>query len=222
MNEETSSPTLAMLADVAMNSSGSSLSSLSCVETGTTSTGKDSGQIEVVAVVPAKSEDPVANSNLNDVEVVADETEPTKKPKKGATDSSVPCSKLKSINGILIKDLTVDQVRSFCSRCGITGSRRNTKVDICREIVIAKGTYDVLKATGKLGTSVKDEMKKPKSTSLAGAAANMGPINRKRLCNVMFGDTVRPSMETRGKSLTKEDLTNGMKLDETLFRFIAT
>eukprot|EP00978_Attheya_sp_CCMP212_P026035 scaffold84880_cov32-Attheya_sp.AAC.1 len=212
MNEETSSPTLAMLDNVDMNSSGSSLSSLSCVETGTTSTaGKDGGQIEVVAVIPAKSEDPVANSNLNDVEVVADETEPTKKPKKGATDSSVPCSKLKSINGLLIKDLTVDQVRSFCSRCGITDSRRKTKVDICCEIVIAKGTYDMLKATGKFGTSVKDKMKKPKSTSLAGAATNMGPINRKRLCtNVVVDSTVRPSMETRGKSLTKEDLTNGM------------
>lgn len=47
-------------------------------------------------------------------------------------------------------------------------------------------------------------------------------MNRKRFINVLFGDVVRPKLATRGRTLTKEELTLGLKRDQRLHELIAS
>lgn len=65
---------------------------------------------------------------------------------------------------------------------------------------------------------MKGENKSKKATTIIA-----GPviINRKRLCNVLFLDKVHLQLVTRAKSLTKEELTFGIKAREELFRLVA-
>ena len=46
-------------------------------------------------------------------------------------------------------------------------------------------------------------------------------INRRRYFNVIFSDVVRPIIATKGMSLTKDQLTEGLKQDQTLHTLIA-
>ena len=46
-------------------------------------------------------------------------------------------------------------------------------------------------------------------------------INRKRYLNVIFSDTVRPNITLLGASLDKDDLTAGLKQDQTMHTIIA-
>ena len=45
-------------------------------------------------------------------------------------------------------------------------------------------------------------------------------INRKRLFNVIFGETVQPDLALRGQPLNKDKLTTGLKSDQELHQLI--
>jgi hypothetical protein len=207
------SQSLSILASVSSRESASDLEELPSAES-STATESLSTEVEVGSViVPAKT-DSLSEATLADVEVTSEETNPTRKPKTGALDTSVECTRLKTIKGAAPAVLSVSQLRSFCSRAAITGTRKSTKIELCRKICIAKAILDLDVAKGE----VKGEKKPKKSTNIIA-----GPvvIKRKRLCNVLFSDKVRPKLATRAKSLTKEELTSKTKAGEELFKLVA-
>jgi hypothetical protein len=157
-------------------------------------------EIEVGSVIVPPKTDFLAHVTLADVEVTSEETNPTRKPKAGVLDTSVECSRLKTIKGVAAVTFLVSELRSFCSRELSTGSRKASKAELCWKIAVAKATLELEKARG----DVKGENKSKKATTIIA-----GPviINRKRLCNVLFLDKVHLQLVTRAKSLTKEELT---------------
>ena len=46
-------------------------------------------------------------------------------------------------------------------------------------------------------------------------------LNRRRYLNVLFSDTIRPHVALKGKSLSKDDLTAGLKTDQELHMLIS-
>jgi hypothetical protein len=115
------------------------------------------------AIVPSKV-DPLADATLADVEVTPEETNPTTKVRIGALDSSVPCSRLKTIKGLAAVTYSVPQLRSFCSRVPIKGVRKAAKVDLCRLIADCKDPIGTKKLESD--PKVKEKNKKNKKNKL--------------------------------------------------------
>ena len=141
----------------------------------------------------------IADASLKHVEFSDEAKTPTK---KTHNDDPRYLTKLVSIDGLSPLELNLDALRGFASRCSVPGTRKMCKRDVCEEIAKAA--------------------KNPPSVVAVKAETRKNAVNRKRYCNVIFSDTVRPLLMTRGESLSKADLTDGFKTDEILHRRICT
>ena len=110
-------------------------------------------------------------------------------------------SQLVSISGIIVSDLSVHELRMFCSNNSL-GGRKFNKKSICDTIATAK--HFPPKVKEEAVSTVKKRIH----------------VNRKRYCNVIFSDGIRPLLANRGEPLTKDQLTEGLKTDEILHRSI--
>ena len=110
-----------------------------------------------------------------------------------------------SINNICPKNILLDQIQGFGSRMGLKGLRRKTK----------KACLDLI-ADEKENPTPEPEKKKKKIEE----AVSKNHVNRKRYCNVLFSDEIRPKLALRGESLTKEQMTEGLKTDELFHKEI--
>ena len=117
-------------------------------------------------------------------------------------DNEPEYSALKEIKGIPVVDIKVGALRAFCVRIGLKGQGRATKQEIVHKLLEFKATP-------------------PPSSSEKAAGTKKAPVNRYRFVNVLFGDTIKPMLNERGKSLTKDDLTAGKLGDQDLFTAIS-
>jgi hypothetical protein len=141
------SPSLSLLAAVTSRAAGIDQEELPSAKA-LTLTETRSTEVKVATVVLPVKADLLADATLFDVEMTAHETNPTRKPKVGSPDTSVECSRLKRFRGLAAVDLSVADLRSFCSRQEITGGRKATKATLCRKVCIAKAALDLRLANG--------------------------------------------------------------------------
>ena len=118
------------------------------------------------------------------------------KKKKGPIDQSY-LSRLVSVRQVTTSDITTDCLRRFCARERILGMGSKTKKPIVDAIIDRK---------------INPPKELPKMRQNA--------TNRKRFCNVIFCDFIRPKLALRGGPLSKDDLTDGVLTDEFLHREI--
>ena len=107
-----------------------------------------------------------------------------------------------TINGVSPKDISLDEVWQFASQMGVKGQKHKTK----------KANFDTI-ATTKDNPPATTEKKSKAEPSL-------NHVNRKRYFNVLFCDEIQPKLALRGQSLTKEQMTEGLKTDELLHKEI--
>ncbi|KAL7540556.1 hypothetical protein ACHAXR_010198 [Thalassiosira sp. AJA248-18] len=83
------------------------------------------------------------NKGFGECEVTPEPTNPVKKDTttKGGRVNLSPTTPLKGIAGQSVQVLKIDDLRMFCSRNGIKGSRKAKKADICWAICTAKEQY---------------------------------------------------------------------------------
>ena len=107
--------------------------------------------------------------------------------------------RIRSIMGIPISRINLDKLRSIASRIGMKGHRKGKKEVICDLIVnwVSEKSNEIV-----VETFAEETIK--------------CVINRRRYLNVIFSDTVRQLMATRGASLDKDELTCGLKTDQLL------
>lgn len=123
-------------------------------------------------------------------------------------------TRLKSINGVPIMDCSTDFLRRFLAKYRSVGSNKELKrkKPLCDSIVQCFTDYEKkllkLDENGELLTALDIDADKRHA------------INRMRYLNVMYSEGIRPRLEEKGKALTKDDLTSGMKQDEGLHRSI--
>ena len=91
--------------------------------------------------------------------------------------------KLVSIMGVFACDLSVNEMRNFCSNNGLVGRKFNNKKSICDTIAIAK----------QFPLKVKEEATFKKRVY----------VNNKKYCNVIFIDGICPLLANRGEPLTQ-------------------
>ena len=86
---------------------------------------------------------------------------------------------------------------------GIKCARTSKKPDVCQQIVewVSDDSNEI--------STVTETESEPTCV-----------INRRRYFNVIFSDVVRPIIATKGMSLTKDKLTEGLKEDQTLHTLI--
>ena len=99
-------------------------------------------------------------------------------------------TRLKSITGVAVTLLSTDKLRIIATKLGVKGSRKSKKIDLCTAIV----------------SWVSDHLNE-------GRVVNSN-VNRKRYINVIFGDTLRPALASKGALLDKDDLTEHRKLEK--------
>ena len=155
-------------------------------------------EIEVVGVT--KHINPIETATMEDVNVsgnamINPAKPPNKKKKNIGPVHPKNLTNLVSILGIPACDLHLDDLRKFVAKFRIPKVNHASKKKTCDGI-----------ANFKL-----DPPKK---------SAKPNSVNRKRYCNVIFSDGVRPDVANRGESLSARDLTDGLKTDELLHRKI--
>lgn len=89
------------------------------------------------------------------------------------------------------------------------------KEQLCTAIIARKARYDKDVAEGK-NLNAQGEVVEAVST----APKQRVIINRKRLLNVCFGDVIRPNLGERGRALTPEELTRGIKRGQVFFQSV--
>lgn len=109
------------------------------------------------------------------------------------------CSRLESIKGIKTGDINCSALRAFCSRNGVRISGKATKMDCAQAIV--ECFDDPSKRTPSVSPKKKNSQ-----------------INRLRYINVIFSDECRKMLSLKGESLTKDELTEGIKTDEEMHK----
>jgi hypothetical protein len=122
-----------------------------------------------------------------------------------------------NINGVVHepKKLRVDQLRKFCRDNNIKmtepphQSLRTSSKNVVMEEIKAK--------KGRMMNNEPD----PWTRSESPAAAKAPSVNRYRLANVLFSDTVQPVVMGRGKCLTRQELDVGLKTDQEVFEKVA-
>ena len=159
----------------------------------------DDDSPEVVVTNVQISIDPIANATMADVEYTVDFINPHKRiridPKKPKPRNEKDYTRLVSIDSITSSELKKDDIRRFATRMGIDKQGKAGKRAICEAIVQHK---------------IKPKKKEaPKKNSRA---------NFKRFINALFSEDFAPKLATRGQSLTKDQMTDGIKTDELLFR----
>jgi len=84
------------------------------------------------------------NKTFADVELSADACNPVKKDTTASTGkvNHSPCTPLKAIAGTSIQLLKIDDLRMFCSKNKIKGSRKAKKAEVCWAISLAKRQHD--------------------------------------------------------------------------------
>ncbi len=119
-------------------------------------------------------------------------------------------TRLESINGVLVKDCSTDSIRFFHSKYKAVGNKKEDKqkLNLCAGIVQCYVAYEE-------GTLQLDE-----NGELIGKGGKRHSINKKRYINVLYSDIIRPRLEEKGRQLTKDELTEGIKQDENLHRAI--
>ena len=108
-------------------------------------------------------------------------------------------TQLYSIMGICTVDITNPQIKVIAKALGIKNCRTAKKIDLCKQIV----TW----VSDLLNEVVKEISPKMDVNST---------INQRRYLNVIFSDVIRPLLATKGASLTKDQLTDGIKQDQIL------
>ena len=108
-------------------------------------------------------------------------------------------TRLYSIMGICTVDITNPQIKVIAKALGIKNCRATKKIDLCEQIVawVSDSSNEVVKEI-----SAKMDIN--------------STINQRRYLNVIFSDVIRPLLATKGASLTKDQLTNGIKQDQIL------
>lgn len=149
--------------------------------------------VEKVVVKPGLLD----NASMDHVEASDERGTPTTKQKNPDPNT---LTKLVSIDGLSPATLSLDDLRTFAGRSGIPKARKMKKVKVCDAI-----------AEHKLAPPP-PVVKEENCPRIA--------VNRKRYCNVIFCDDIRPLLMIRGESLDKDELTDGRKTDEMLHRAI--
>jgi len=166
------------------------------------------------AVFMGEKSDPLLGANLDDVVTSAGESNWVKKPprdKNGVVarkPTADEVTRLESINGINIADIGVQHLRGFCKNQKIKATHSQSKKVICDRIVKRKADRE---KDESCGIAKDQETKKATRTK----------ISRKRFCNVIFSDEIRPFLANRGGTLNKQQLDVGEKTDEALHQEIA-
>ena len=146
---------------------------------------------------------PIDTATMNDVVVSKDNLTPFVKINqrlKGPPDPA-KCSRLSSIAGFAPSDINTGFLRKFCTRMSIRvvgGGSSPSKPMLVNAIIDAK-------------ENPPKESQQPTTTN---------EPNRKRYCNVIFSDHIAPLLARRGECLTKDEMTEGLKMDENLHREI--
>ena len=150
---------------------------------------------------PSPDKTDFKKAKFNDI-VLADE------PTTVANNNKNLKTKLQSVMGISVLKLSTDHVRATAKALGIKDIRKAKKFDVCQRIVewVSDKSNEIVDVT-----SPKDDS--PNTSNIT--------INRRRYLNVIFSDTVRPLIATKGESLNKDDLTSGLKQDQVLLTKIA-
>ena len=117
-------------------------------------------------------------------------------------------SRLQSIFGIPTVDITNHQMKVIAKSLGIKGTRKYKKFDVVDMIInwVSDKSNEIVEEI----SPDKEEIKDDKCS-----------IKRTRYINVIFSDLIRPLIATRGQTLTKDQLTEGIKQDELLHTRIA-
>ena len=113
---------------------------------------------------------------------------------------------------ILVKDLTVDQLRKWCKGKTEKSGRKDKKNELCEKIIRLKGAMETRASQGL-----------PLDGSAGGSADGGGDrliINRKRLANVVFSDKVKPDYAARGGGLDRAALQNRERTDQRMCELI--
>jgi len=171
--------------------------SITSTDTGT------SGTSENVENVPSASPD-FKNVKFKDVIVSNEKTNIV------SNNFKKTMTQLYSVMGISTVDITNPQMKVIAKGLGIRNSRTFKKNELCEEIVtwVADPLNEFVNAI-----SPKKEVKEVNKHSCT--------INRRRYLNVIFSDLIRPLLATKGMSLTKGELTEGLKQDQILHTKIA-
>ena len=121
-------------------------------------------------------------------------------------------TRLKAIKGISITKIGMRQLCLFANKVGIKGMRNKQKCDVCAAIVesITTGGWKKMKAT----TEAKEKKKAYLKRSVT--------INRRRLLNVVFLDTVRPQLSNLGVALSRAEVDAGRKTDQVFHELVAS
>ena len=151
---------------------------------------------EVVFDKVVQRKDPIANATIDDVDFTAEPINPHKRINPKKTRNEKDFTRLVAIGSITAKALMLDDIKRFATRVGIIGHRAFGKQKVCEAIV-----------SHKLNPKKKDATKK-----------KVVVVNRKHFINVLFDEAFLPKLATRGKSLNKDQMTDGLKTDELLFR----
>ena len=122
-------------------------------------------------------------------------------------------TRLKSVKGVEIAEIKNDHLRLFCSKHGISGTRKKAKVEVCQCIVKAKLTGE-----WKGIEKAKDKPVDDKSNKPAGRGVT---INRRRHMNVIFSDLVRPHLSSLGESIERPELDRDIKTDQQFHELVA-
>ena len=171
--------------------------SITSTDTGT------SGTSENVENVPSASPD-FKNVKFKDVIVSNEKTNIV------SNNFKKTMTQLYSVMGISTVDITNPQMKVIAKGLGIRNSRTFKKNELCEEIVtwVSDPLNEFVNAI-----SPKKEVKEVNKHSCT--------INRRRYLNVIFSDLIRPLLATKGMSLTKGELTEGLKQDQILHTKIA-
>ena len=148
-------------------------------------------------------DDPVELATLKDVNLDEKDQKPIS---RGSRSEKTP---LVSIAGVETIRLKVDQLRRFLTKNGNGTVRGTSKKSLVLLVIQAKVEYERMLEEGNLGGD--DGTLKALTVK----------VNRKRYLNVLFSESIRPLLATRGRSLTKEELTLGMATDQGLHEKIS-
>ena len=156
--------------------------------------------------MPATAVPTVASLNLkevkfNDVVITEETSYPIAKNNKHVTTT------IQSIFLIPIVGYTTIQLRSVAIFLGIKCDRTSKKPDVCQNIV-----EWVSDESNAIITVTETESESSNVSCV---------INCRRYFNVIYSDVIRPIIATKGMSLTKDQLTEGLKQDQTLHTLIA-
>lgn len=149
-------------------------------------------------------------TKFNDVIITDESTNPLSANKKSVT------TRLKSILLVPIANVRNADLRFVAKSIGIKGMSRTKKLEVCNVIVewVSNPSNDKSNEDVSEDVNANDDVDLDTSSSRC-------RINRRRYLNVMFSDIVRPAIATKGASLTKDQLTEGLKQDQILHTLIS-